>query len=361
MFFLLLFVLFMCLRELKFSENGLYNDYMSITQTSAINGIFTLLIFMSHSAGYLDVETNGTMFDELYFDVRYYLGQLVVVTFLFYSGYGIMLSIYKKGADYVKKFPKDRFLKVLIMLDISVIIFFIVQTLLGKSFTIGRILESLIAYKDLGNSSWYIFVILILYVLTYVAFMICKDRYWLGTGLVFVLTVGYVYLAVNQFGLESRFYNTAIMYPVGMAFALSKDKIEAWLQKSNILYWSMTALAFIIMQIGYTHRDLLFTDKSVTLNDYALWYAVFSFGFMAFTVLITMKVKIENHLLVWLGKNLFPVYMLQRLPMIIMATLLPDFTRDYSVLFILISFFVTLALAYAFNLLMSKIPLMNKK
>ena len=47
------------------------------------------------------------------------LEQLMVTMFLFYSGYGVMESIKRKGDDYIKSFPKKRILTTLINLFIN--------------------------------------------------------------------------------------------------------------------------------------------------------------------------------------------------------------------------------------------------
>ena len=353
MIFLLLIVIFISFKDAKFVEGNrlegnFYTDYMSIEQTSAINGIFALLIFLSHSTGYLELEGTGPI-NDLYFVVRYYLMQLVVVTFLFYSGYGIMLSIMKKGHEYVKHFPRDRFLKVLIMLDAAVILYFIMGMILDNHFAVSQVLLSLIGLQDLGNSNWYIFLILIMYVVTYIAFMICRKNNLIGILLVFILTAAYIYIGqVTE--LPSRFWNTAIMYPVGMLYAYFKEPIDKFVMKNNLVYSICFVLAFAIFQVGYFTRD-----------TGIFCYSVFCFGFMMCVVLFTMKVKVYNSLIFYLGKNLFPFYMLQRLPMLAMAMAVPDFINAHPYLFMVISFVITMCIAIPFQKFIDWFPLTRKK
>ncbi len=332
----------------RIKEQGFYEDYISIEQTSAVNGILTLFIFLSHSTGYLDLE-NTVPINDMYFVVRYYMMQLVVVTFLFYSGYGIMLSIMKKGNSYVRKFPRDRFLKVLIMMDIVVAIFFVVGLMLGSEFTVKQVLLSLIGLQDLGNSNWYIFVILVMYVLTYFAFMIFRKRNLLGIFAVFVLVAAYVWIAMTC-ELPSRFWNTAIMYPTGMLYAYLKEPIEKFVMKNNITYSVMFAISFFIFQFGYFTRDHGVEQ-----------YGIFCGGFMALVLLFTMKVKVVNPFLVWMGTNLFPIYMLQRLPMRIFALTMPDVVSAHPYLFIVSSFVITMALANIFIRCMEYVPIVRNK
>ncbi len=88
---------------------GFHTDYISEKRIQPIKGIFVLLIFASHFIPY--VELNGPL-HEFYFWVRRFLGQLVVVPFLFYSGYGLSLSFNRKGRLYMQEFPIRRICKV---------------------------------------------------------------------------------------------------------------------------------------------------------------------------------------------------------------------------------------------------------
>ncbi|MDY3811676.1 hypothetical protein [Eubacterium sp.] len=73
-----------------------------------INGIFTMLILVSHASMYMDY--GGVWIDDAYGEFRSYLGQFVVAPFLFYSGFGIMESIAKKRKQLCKKHTPKAFL-----------------------------------------------------------------------------------------------------------------------------------------------------------------------------------------------------------------------------------------------------------
>ena len=72
------------------------------------------------------------------------MGQLIVVYFLFFSGYGIMYSIVNKGPRYVDSILKNRFIKSLLHFDLIILLYLIVQFFLGHRFKIEIILQSLI-------------------------------------------------------------------------------------------------------------------------------------------------------------------------------------------------------------------------
>lgn len=125
MIYVLAAALFVFLCGAKFVKSGEFNsDYMSKDTTGAINGIFVLLVFMCHISGYMKL---GGSSDTIWLDLKSWLGQLVVVTFLFYSGYGMMCSIMKKGTPYVKGIFRRRFLSLFAHFDIAVLLFLLME------------------------------------------------------------------------------------------------------------------------------------------------------------------------------------------------------------------------------------------
>ena len=103
----LLVILLASARLVRWNE-----DYIGIRTTSVINGLFIWLVFMSHFTQYLPEYANNI--------IGTVMGQLVVVMFLFYSGYGIMESIKLKGVIYILNIPKKRFLGTLYKFIIAV-------------------------------------------------------------------------------------------------------------------------------------------------------------------------------------------------------------------------------------------------
>ena len=56
------------------------NDYMSRENTTSVNGLFILLVFLNHIQSYVTLP-------EGFHRLTLAFGQLMVATFLFYSGY----------------------------------------------------------------------------------------------------------------------------------------------------------------------------------------------------------------------------------------------------------------------------------
>ena len=122
--FVLLLSFLICSGLTIAKKDEFFGDYCSPRNTNTINAIFSVLIFLSHSVTY--IELDGVL-DAPYFEFRAFHGQLVVVTYLFFSGFGIMESIKKKGTPYVKAMPVNRFFKLWYHFALVILLYTIVS------------------------------------------------------------------------------------------------------------------------------------------------------------------------------------------------------------------------------------------
>ena len=207
------FLLVLCLEIIfhsSFYSNGTFNiNYLSKENTRPIKGIFVILIILSHFVQYI---TPDSILDAPYISLKSHLDQMVVAPFLFYSGFGIMKSIQIKGDSYVKQIMKKRFPQVLFDFMRAVILFLILNLVLGKTYFLKQILLSFIGWESIGNSNWYILGILLLYIATFVSFTLvraCKGikKDVLGCILLSLLISGIVCL-LKISGKPSYYYNT---------------------------------------------------------------------------------------------------------------------------------------------------------
>ena len=86
---------------IQFNRNGFFTDYITKEQCNNIKGIFILLVFISHSLQYIDKAgyVNDNILDVIFTKCSSVMGQLIVVMFLFYSGFGIMESVKRSDFD----------------------------------------------------------------------------------------------------------------------------------------------------------------------------------------------------------------------------------------------------------------------
>lgn len=344
MIFFLIILLFIIFNSAEVaSENKFQTDYLSKVKTSAIKGIFVILIVFSHYSQYV---TLGGIYDEPYLALQKHLHQMVVVMFWFYSGYGMMESIAKKRFAYIKSIITKRLPTVLINFDLAVVLFIIVGGVLGRKYSLSNILLSFVGWSSVGNSNWYIFVTLVLYILTFISFSILKkydkkSTLYIGAALMTVLTVLFVF-CMMKVGRPTRFYNTTIVFVVGIWYSLLKTKIEALVMKNDYLYTFFSGLLVAVYLLSYRFR------WELGIEGYTVWA-------IAFTLLIvvgTMKITICNNILIWFGNHVFSVYILQRIPMMILERM--GLAVNHKYIFLICSLVATIFMAMVFDYITDK-------
>ncbi len=228
--------------------------YMSKDATNAIKGVFIMMVFLRHANQY--VNNSGydyaSIWDKMFVVTDNMLGQLIVVMFLFFSGYGVMSAIQKKGTTYINSIPKHRVLNTLVNFDVAVFFFFLLALFTGRSFTWIQVLLSFLGWEGLGNSNWYIFVILVCYLSTWLSFVSCLKRKKMELCCVVVnsLILVFVVVLLYEAGKQQWWYDTILCYPLGMFYALKKELIER-LVCNRKFYFSALFSAISLFFISY--------------------------------------------------------------------------------------------------------------
>ncbi len=310
--------------------------YMSVEMTGSIKGFFLVMVFFTHIWTY--TEFTNAYLDRPYQVLRQ-IGQCIVVMFLFYSGYGVMESIKGKGQAYVRQLPRQRFLKVLLQFDCAMLLFLACRYLEGARYSLKKVLLVFTGWDSVGNSNWYVFCILWLYLFTYASFRICKESHVKAALGVLLLSLAYI-AVLRLLGKEDWWYNTALCYSWGMLFSLYRTRIEKLVNRN----WGTWALTLLLFAAGYL--SVYFIG-----NEHFAVYQWWVFTFAGLTVVFTMRIVIDSRPLQWLGRNLFGLYILQRLPMIMLKPCLltgePSDLRKYG--YVILCFGITLVLAVAFR------------
>ncbi|MBQ2890170.1 MAG: acyltransferase family protein [Clostridia bacterium] len=320
--------------KINLKDKNYFKDYISKDKSTSIKGIFILLVFFSHFNKY--ASYSGTL-DTIYFKIVGLVGQIMVVPFLFYSGYGVMESIKKKGDAYISAIPKNRVLKVFLQFVIATALLIAVKFAVGEEFTLRRIILTLLSWE----SDWFIFAIICLYIFTYLGFRIIKsEKHLLGVLTVSLLTILYIIILRN---FKSRmFYDTVLCYPLGMLYSLYKDKIEK-LTGERIYKWMIS----VIVIGGLATVFKVFGDK--TLIPALLGFILAGI----FIVILTMRVSLHNKVLNWFGAHLFEVYLLHRIPMIVLEKI--GFIKFSPPLSFIVSLTVTAGLSYLYSKMYKKV------
>lgn len=328
-FYLLLFVV--TITAARYTR-GFNREYLAFDTTNTVKGFFILLVFISHVIPY--TVKSGAEFCNLFWLVHNRIGQWIVAMFLFYSGYGIMESIKKKGNAYIAAIPKHRIFNTLLNFDVAVLAFIVVSIFVGADFSLQQYLLAFTGWETVGNSNWYIFIILLCYVVTFIAFS-CSNNRKLNALVCLLLSL----LMIVLLGLfkQDYWYNTMLCYSAGIFFSLYREKTEDFIQKK---YWVLLLTSLVLLVLLFVFPYSL---KGITYN-------AFSIVFCAMVLLLTMKFKIKSSVLQWCGNNLFPLYIYQRIPMIVFASISGGaFVADYPLIYTLVCLIITVIIAYLYR------------
>ena len=153
-------------------------------------------------------------------------------------------------------------------------------------------------------------------------------------------------------GKDSYYYNTMFIYPLGVWYSILKPYIDKIAMKNAIIYFAILIVGLLAVIFTHAHMGdypYLKNGDSLLGIPYTIWSLVFTL----FVILVFMKIKLKSFTYSWLGAHIFSVYMLQRIPMMIMDQL--GFCQNHKYWFIVISFAVTILLAIGFDYLIKKI------
>lgn len=327
-------------------KNEFIPDYCSPKNTSTINGIFSVLIFLSHSLAYTTIS--GSLATP-YFTLRGFMGQLVVTSFLFFSGFGIMESYKKKGRSYIKSLPFQRLFKTWLHFAIAMVLYALVFLVyMKREKTPVQILLAFIGYDTLGNSNWYMFVTFAMYIIIFVSFIWFKKAKVIPVALTCILTVAFMLweMKVEKTDpfyniMSAHWYNTLACFPAGMVFSLIKPKFDKIVMKNDLVWYTVFTCAIAAFVYFYPIRF-----ESIT--NHSLFAVIFMFA----VVILMMKINIRSTILDWFGDHIFSFFILQRIPMLVLRELKLNVN---PITFILGSFFATVFLSVVFDEAMAKL------
>ena len=314
-------------------------DYMSKENTNSIKGIFILIITLCHIYPYIERSGYGfeSMGDQLFRQMPVIIGQLVVVMFLFFSGYGVREGIKRKEMSYITTMPKRRILVTLLNFDVAILFFLLLNLLLGIKPSLSKVLLSLVCWEDIGNSNWYIFAIILLYFVTYLFYLYSYKNYPKYNGI--HLFVGISILTIFlSFIRPDWWFNTMFAFGAGVVFSEKKNLFDSLCKDHFLLLLLGALIAFFFLY--YLHYDW----RGVKYN-------VLSVVFAILIVTLMTHVTINNAPLRWCGEKLFPIYIYQRIPMFFVENIDGGITFicAYPILYICFCVIITFFIAYFYR------------
>ena len=295
-------------------------------------------ILLSHT---FNVYSSPGILNETFAAIKIYLGQFPVVPILFFSGYGIMESI-KHKEGYIKNFPKQRLLKFYYKFFLISLIYVVLNLFLHE-YDLTTVLLSFTGFESIGNGGWYIGVTLFVYILVIICFNIFKTNYTLAAAVITILTAALM-LVEMKLDLPTYYYSTMIFMPLGLWFSLIKDKFDAIIIKNNVV-WSVCLISSLAFSVIF----------NILADRIFIFYPVWCFFGLVALMILCMKVRINNIVLLWLGQTAVYNFVLQRIPHKLFSLL-----NISDMAFYLLSFVATFALIVAADKLFKPIDKLFK-
>lgn len=337
-------LLILIVAGLRIAKPSTDDSFFDNSHCMPIKGICIASVFLGHAGGYLYTSGPDGLhgLERIFFFLNDNFGQLKVVPFLFISGYGVAQCLESKGDSYLSSMPRRRIFRTLCRFDIAVLSFVALNLLLGISMSIRQIGLSFIGWDSIGNSNWYIFVILICYAVSWFSGRVGRLLSLSSgkrNGLLCLILLAV--MVVLTFCRDSWWYNTMLSYPAGALYAVYRNQFNR-LFRSH--FW-MSAAVFGLLTVGVhvvTHY--------VSIPGGDVWYNLKGIAFAFFVVCLMTRVELRSIPLTWMGENLFEIYIYQRLPMLALMTLIPSTMFAHRWLFVFVSVLVTIGIVFLIRL-----------
>ncbi|MCQ2366109.1 MAG: acyltransferase family protein [Akkermansia sp.] len=243
-------------------------SYMSHDRTMMINGIFLVIIVLKHLCqnGYVPQGPDIWLRDSFI----YPLFQFIVATFFFYSGYGIMASIRKKGDAYIHDLLGKRFLRLYLNFAVAA---FISCAAMATFYMAPMAAAEKFALSMVGMGGWWFIVMtLALYLLTWASFRLCgTQRPWCAIVLLAVLTLA---LCIALFPYKEQWWvDTELCFPAGAAYFILQPRTDALLARTrlpiSLIGAGVTALAIVglshLLHLNYYVSYLLQLEPEINI------------------------------------------------------------------------------------------------
>ena len=183
------------------------------------------------------------------------MGAPVVATFFFLTGYGLCVSLSRKGTDYLKSFLPRRFSSFLPEFLLITIAFLCVQCLLGERTPIEQVHRFMLVFKAISPlpNTWFIYALIYVYIAFFLSATVARCRLK-QTGLIFTglicLYVGCACLAESDKVWYASIPSVAIGYIVAY-YEVSPSKVSFATNRGLLMViWLMPYL--IVMFNAYS-------------------------------------------------------------------------------------------------------------
>lgn len=308
----------------KWCRKGEWNeDYTGLGQTKILQGITALFISLHHMSQKTGAPWHAARYIVHGLDVFVNMGYLCVGVFLFCSGMGLYKSL-KTKPDYLGRgFFRRRILPIIAAYYLSEWLYLGLRLLMGQKMAVSDILWYASGLWMANPNSWYVIVIPFFYAVFWAAFRFIKKD-GISILLVFLFTFAYTYFCAsidhqNVWWVRGEWwYNSIILFPLGILFARFEQPLTKAFKK---VYWPLLILAFAGIFLCFRQAQFVNNHLAGYYGEWGdplkiphrlmscagEWMVVICYTL--FCLLLTMKLRFGNRLLVLLGSVTLEYYL----------------------------------------------------
>ena len=311
----------------KFFKPREFNEEaFSLRQMKAIQGFVALLIMFHHCGQ----KTSASWIDKKFYigglDMFVEIGFVLVTFFTFCSGYGLYKS-FKSKPDYLNRnYLLKRIFPIIVLGYIVTWLYLPCRYLLGEKISGKQLFYYLSGIKLCNPNGWYVCVIPFFYLCFFLAFKYCKNEK-LALSIVLIFTVAYQLLGTsvnhNDWWITGEWwFNSIHLFVVGVFFAMFEDKIVPHIKKYYIVYlilgavlvfggyrfWKYARSAFSYYGENWNAPDTILRRRLTLAGD--IW---FSSAVVFLSLLLSMKIRVGNRFLDFMGKITLEFYLIHGL------------------------------------------------
>lgn len=299
------------------------SDSLSLSHSKDLLGFFALMIVVHHVIQAL-IQNRGANVGIMI--IYENMGVCFVGGFFFFSGYGLIKSLYSKE-NYFEHFFKNRILKILVPFYVVNTFFTIVTKHMGMldSYEVAPCMIGIIMPND---HMWYLVEIVVLYLLFYKNF---KNRKSEKQAFVRMLLDIIIVIAISLFFGHGPFwfqgewwYNSTILFFIGMLIARFQEPVINFAKKYYIFLTCMFAVAFcvlykitvgIINTRGYwtEFSNITWAQSNLDKLEALSVQVPMIISFVMLVLLLGLKIKVSNKVLHFLGIISLDLYITHRL------------------------------------------------
>ena len=309
---------------IKVSRRGEWQqDSLSLSHSKDLLGFFALMIVVHHVIQAL-IQNRGANVGIMV--IYENMGVCFVGGFFFFSGYGLIKSLYSKK-DYFEHFFKKRILKILVPFYVVNTFFTIVAKHMGMldSYEVAPCMVGIIMPND---HMWYLVEIVVLYLLFYKNFKNRKSEKQafirMFVDIVAVIAISFIF-GHGPFWFQGEWwYNSTILFFIGMLIARFEAPVISFAKKYYIALTCLMAVAFVVLYKvtvgiintrGYwtEYSGISWAQSNLDKLEALSVQIPMIICFVLLVLLLGLKVKVSNKALHFLGIISLDLYITHRL------------------------------------------------